>query len=271
MDTNSKMLSNAEMKRLLGASFALTILMLAACAKQEVTLTGKEDQLAERSVTAGEGVVIYPDDSPSVPDGKVAWKKMNCAVCHSESGSGVKGKCKVDLADKNYGRKSKPIDQFKFISFGGPGINHPKVSDKLSRRQSWDLVFYVRSLADAPLTDAQVMDLDAAFGSNCAVCHGKKGVGDGPIGRNLEPQPANFRNFARFYDRSDDVLWDHIANGIKWEGMPNFLGQQDKAKNVKFDNEYIWKLVQYVRHFQESTQATLAESPEKSRSKPTIK
>ena len=68
--------------------------------------------------------------------------------------------------------------------------------------------------------------------------------------------PANFQNFARFYDRSDFTLWDHIANGIKWEGMPNFLGKEDKAKNIKFDQAYIWKLVDYVRHFHETTESS---------------
>ncbi len=262
-----KMPFNADIKRHYIAVIALATIALSACSKQEITLSGKEDRLGEASVTRGENVVVYPDSSPSTADGKTAWKQMNCAVCHADNGKGVPGKCAIDLTDKGHAHKQKPIDQFKFISFGKPGSNHVAVSDKLSRRLTWALVFYVRSFADAPLTDAQVMDVDAVFGSNCAVCHGKQGVGDGPLGRNFEPKPANFRNFARFYDRSDDVLWDHIANGIKWEGMPDFLGKEDKAKNIKFDNEYIWKLVQYVRHFHETTQPTLAEVPNKPETK----
>ena len=101
------------------------------------------------------------------------------------------------------------------------------------------------------------MEVDAVFGSNCAVCHGKKGYGDGPLAHNLERIPANFQDFKRFYDRTDSTLWDHIANGIKWEGMPNFLGKEDKAKNIKFDEAYIWQLVDYVRHFHETTEKTL--------------
>lgn len=255
---------HANFKKLETLAVAAAIVLLAGCGKQEVTLKGKEDLLARRSVTAGSDPIVYPDDSPSVPDGKMAWNKMNCASCHSDTGKGVSGKCSLDLSNKEWMRKQKPVDQFEFVSFRRPGNEHPTVSESLSRRQAWDLVFYVRSLAEAPLSDAQILDMDAAFGSNCAVCHGKKGVGDGPDGRNLEPQPANFRNFARFYDRTDDELWDHIANGIKWEGMPNFLGKEDKAKNVKFDTEYIWKLVQYVRHFHETNLPTLAQNPEKS-------
>ncbi len=146
-------------------------------------------------------------------------------------------------------------------------VNHPAVREKLSRREAWDLVFYVRSLGDLPLDDKTIADVDAVFGSNCAVCHGKKGYGDGPLSKNMEPVPANFQNKARFYDRSDAVLFDHIANGIKWEGMPNFLGKEDKAKDIKFDQAYIWKLVQYVRHFQETTESTLAQNGEAYNSK----
>jgi mono/diheme cytochrome c family protein len=262
---------HAEKNKLQLATLALTVVLLSACGKQEISLKGQEDTLAQRTVTSGQGVVGYPDDSPSVPDGKIAWEQMNCATCHADSGQGVPGKCSVDLASKEYARKQKPVDQFELISYGRPGVEHPKVSDKLSRRQAWNLVFYVRSLAEPPLTDEEWTAVDPVFGSNCAVCHGKRGVGDGPLSKNLEPQPANFRNFPRFYDRSDDVLWDHVAHGIKWEGMPDFLGKQDKAKNVKFDSDYIWKLVQYVRRFHESIVPTIAANPEKSENKPSTK
>jgi mono/diheme cytochrome c family protein len=258
--------STTKLAILLASLFAFS-----ACSKQEITLKGQDDALANRNITAGGNEVIYPDDSPSVPDGKVAYQKMNCAVCHADNGQGVSGKSSINFADKEYERKQKPVDQFEFVSFGKAGVDHPVVREKISRREAWDLVFYLRSLAQSPLSEPEFLALDAVFGSNCAVCHGKKGVGDGPLSKNLEPQPANFRNFPRFYDRSDDLLWDHIANGIKWEGMPNFLGKQDKAKNVKFDSEYIWKLVQYVRLFQESYEPTLPKDIEKSGSKTTNK
>lgn len=238
---------------------ASALVLLAGCSKQEVTLKGSQDALAERSVTANNQTVIYPDDDPSVPDGKVTFEKMNCAACHGASGEGVQGKTSIALSDKEYMHQQKPVEQFEFLSFGKPGSDHPVLNDKLSRREIWNLVFYARSLAAPLLTAKEWSDIDAVFGSNCAVCHGKIGYGDGPLAHNLEPQPANFQNFVRFYDRSDDILWDHIANGIKWEGMPNFLGKEDKAKNVKFDREYIWKLVQYVRNFHETNQSTIAQ------------
>jgi mono/diheme cytochrome c family protein len=249
------------------------IIGLSGCA-EKVSL--KNDSLASTAVTSSNEIVV-PDDKPSVPDGKAIWSKLsndkdaknaanNCASCHGMGGEGG-AKTSVNFADKDFMRKQKPADQFATIWVGKN--NHPALNGVVSRRDAWNLVFYVRSLAVAPLTDPEVQDISAAFGSNCAVCHGTKGYGDGPLAHNLEPQPANFQNYARFYDRTDDVLWDHIANGIKWEGMPNFLNKQDKAKNITFDKEYIWKLVQYVRHFHESTESTVSsnatESSEKSK------
>lgn len=227
-------------------------LLLSACSRE--VLRGNESSLVAEKVTIGNQAIIYPDAPPSVPDGEVVWHKLNCATCHGITGQGGAGKCTLNLTDKNYMNRQKPADQYRFLAFGRAGMSHPAISQLVSRREAWNLVFYVRSLARPPMTNAKYMEVDPVFGSNCAVCHGKKGYGDGPLSHNLEPVPANFQNFERFYDRSDSLLWDHIANGIKWEGMPNFLGKEDKAKNVKFDQAYIWQLVDYVRHFQETTE-----------------
>jgi mono/diheme cytochrome c family protein len=231
-------------------------LLLAACSQEVV----KNNGLIKEGITAGSRDVIYPDAPPSVPDGQTVWEKQNCASCHGVDGHN--GKSKINLADKNYMNRQKPVDQYELLAFGDPKLpaDHPILNKTASRKEIWNLVFYVRSLARPAATPAKIMEVDAVFGSNCAVCHGKKGYGDGPLSHNLEPIPANFQDFKRFYDRTDAVLWDHIANGIKWEGMPNFLGKEDKAKNVKFDEAYIWQLVDYVRHFHETTDATLPTS-----------
>lgn len=231
-------------------------MVLSGCESQ---LSLKNDELARKDATKGERVVMFPDDDPSIPDGKDYFEKAdkgNCASCHGAGNSGG-----VDLTNKEEMRKKKPVEQYMFIAYGKDGSTHPAMHDKLTKKQMWDLVFYVRSLSTPLLADEEYMKVDAVFGSNCAVCHGKKGFGDGPLAHHLEPVPANFQQFSRFYDRDDDQLWDHIANGIKWEGMPNFLNKQDKSKTVTFDQEYIWKLVQYVRAFHSSNVATIAQTP----------
>ncbi len=219
----------------------------------EMSLSSEKDKLVSKAVTEAH-VVIFPDVSPSVPDGKKVWDKMSCAECHGADGKGVAGKATVDLSNPEYAGKQKPLEQYQFVVYPKPGVTHPELKDKLTRRELWDLVIYTRSLAVKPLSDGEFSTLDPVFGANCAVCHGKLGFGDGPLAKNLEPIPANFHQFDRFYDRTDDVLWDHIANGIKWEGMPDFLNKTDKTKNLTFDQAYIKNLVRYVRTFHTSNQ-----------------
>ncbi len=242
------------------------ICLLTGCT-QPLNLQGSQQDLAQKQVTEAANIISYPDDNPSSADGKLVFEKMNCAECHGATGAGESGKTTVNLSDPKYMAKQKPVDQYSFLMYGRSGINHPSVKGKMSVRETWDLVFYTRSLATPLLAKSDWEAVDPVFGSNCAVCHGKKGFGDGPLAHNMEPLPANFHQFNRFYDREDDVLYDHIANGINnaagnptYAGMPNFLNKEDKTKNVKFDEAYIRKLVAYVRQFHSSAEPTLAEA-----------
>ncbi len=261
--------------------FGIAPVLVALTACGNLNVEKEADQLASRESTVGRAEAIFPDATPSIPDGGVYWKQQNCAVCHGDNGKGVPGKCDVDLTNPEWMRARKPLDQYMAINFGeGKDVEMPVLSgtsdvavepvvkrtfkhtaynDKLSRRQIWDLVFYTRSLAVPLLSTIERGEVKVVFGGNCAVCHGARGAGDGDLNKGLvlQPAPANFNEFSRFYDRTDDQLFDHIANGIKWEGMPNFLGKEDRAKKIKFDAPYIWKLVQYVRNFHEDSNFAL--------------
>ncbi len=226
--------------------------LLASCSQP---MSVKNEQMISPKETAVPvNFVVYPDDRPSIPDGSLVWKQQNCAQCHGDDG----GKdAAVKLNDPRAMARLKPVETFKFLAFGDEKTHHPAVLKDRSNREVWNLVFYTRSLAVKALTDKDLEAILPVFGANCAVCHGTKGDGDGPLARNLEPMPANFQTFRRFYDRDDDTLFDHIANGIKWEGMPNFLGKVDTKKNVKFDHAYIHKLVLYIRNFSVSNNPTI--------------
>lgn len=265
---------------------------MTACSS-EVALNTSSEKLGSRDTTMGKDVVLFPDAVPSTADGAVYWKQGSCAQCHGEDGRGVAGKTTVDLTNVEWMRHRKPLDQFKLISFGtGVEVEQPNTSslgtaeenqleeqgrptrtqshdaylEKLTKRQRWDVIFYARSLASPLLSAEERLTMKAVFGANCAVCHGSRGAGDGQLNKGLvlQPAPANFTQFDRFYDRTDEQIWDHIANGIKWEGMPNFLGKQDRGNKVKFDADYIWKLVQYVRNFHEDS-APVLEGPKKAK------
>lgn len=250
-------------------------LLVAMTACGEVSVKDKAE-LSSADLTRGDKRIIFPDSRPSVADGSVYWQKYQCASCHGVDGKGMAGKCDLDLTNAEIMRSRKPVDQYRAVAFGegeifkepvlsaGPvdgneeptlvrKFEHPAFNDQMTRRELWDLVFYSRSLSVPLLSKEEYDKITPVFGANCAVCHGTKGAGDGPLNKGLvlQPTPANFNQFNRFYDRTDEQIWDHIANGIKWEGMPNFLGKEDKPKNVKFDADYIWKLVQYIRTFHE--------------------
>lgn len=255
---------------------APVIVGMTACTG-EMNVDSKKDTLASRDATHSNSVVLMPDSRPSVGDGEVYWKSsVNCASCHGMDGKGVAGKCDLDLTNKEWMRGRKPNEQYKTIAFGEGVVtkmpvlsqegkienmdpivvrkfSHPEYASQINKRILWNLVFYTRSLADPLLSTEEHSAMKAVFGANCAVCHGTRGAGDGPLNKGLilQPNPANFNKFVRFYDRTDEQIWDHIAHGIKWEGMPNFLGKEDKQNKVKFDADYIWKLVQYVRNFAE--------------------
>lgn len=258
------------------ALLSIPLLVAMTACTGEMNVTDKKDTLASRETTHGVDSILMPDSNPSVGDGGIYWQQNNCASCHGVTGKGVGGMCDLDLTDVEVMRGRKPIEQYQAIAYGHGVItkmpvlseegkvenmepqvvrefNHPEFASKLDKRIIWDLVFYSRSLSSPLLSTAEHQKMTAVFGANCAVCHGTKGAGDGPLNKGLvlQPAPANFNQFNRFYDRTDEQLWDHIANGIKWEGMPNFLGKEDKKNKVKFDAEYIWKLVQYVRNFHE--------------------
>lgn len=227
--------------------------LLAACGQTPVPVSNA-NMVKENLTEAPKDFVVFPDDKPSIPDGAQVYKQQNCASCHGADGG---QDATVKLNDPRFMARKKPVDMYKFLAWGNKETNHPGVLKDRSNREVWNLVVYTRSLGTKPLTDKEMEAVAPVFGANCAICHGTKGDGDGPLARNLEPWPANFQTFRRFYDRDDDTLFDHIANGIKWEGMPNFLGKEDKRNKVKFDHAYIHKLVQYVRAFHISTQPTI--------------
>ena len=76
------------------------------------------------------------------------------------------------------------------------------------------------------------------FQKLCWTCHGKSGLGDGPAGKNLNPQPKNFR-LNSVQDQSDGELYWKISNG---------KGMMLPYKH-SLSEEQRWQLVNYIRSF----------------------
>jgi high-affinity iron transporter len=78
----------------------------------------------------------------------------------------------------------------------------------------------------------------ALFQSQCAVCHGATGHGDGPVGRTLSPPPINFTDQGRADQRSSLSLYEVITQGVEGTPMASY------ATSLSVDDR--WALAYYV-------------------------
>ncbi|MFI5314700.1 MAG: c-type cytochrome [Myxococcota bacterium] len=88
------------------------------------------------------------------------------------------------------------------------------------------LAFAMLAAAAARAEDdgsAQVKGADAAKGAQlfttyCVTCHGPQGLGDGPVGKTLNPPPRNFQEGKFKYGDSPRDHFNVITNGAASKG-----------------------------------------------------
>lgn len=180
----------------------------------------------------------FPTKDPSVEEGKKLFA-ANCASCH-----GFKNETGKQNFTLKYVNSVAPSHLFKAIT-NSP--KHHSFKDKLSIKERWDVVMYLRFVLFG--LPENYDDVKVKFGANCANCHGTRGFGDGDIHYFLNPPPANFNQFDKWYEKTDEYLFERISHGKPWTAMPPWEGRVDKDKNFVFDERFIWELVKYVRHF----------------------
>jgi mono/diheme cytochrome c family protein len=83
----------------------------------------------------------------------------------------------------------------------------------------------------------------AIFDTNCAPCHGPKGLGDGPAGVALDPRPADLTDPAQ--NDPDGVIFYHISEGAKAGDFPD--ESQMAAWQGKLTTDQIWQVISYIR------------------------
>lgn len=81
------------------------------------------------------------------------------------------------------------------------------------------------------------------FQTQCSVCHGTTGKGDGMAGANLTPRPRNLQSDI-VKNQTDGAIFWKITNGRS--PMPSFTNLSDKQR---------WQLVNYIRKLQTGTVA----------------
>lgn len=153
-------------------------------------------------------------------------------------------------------------DLFELISHAPHGDDARGFHDfqaLLSDRERWAVIYYIANIGldNGELDwraewDAQLGARKNVYGTNCSICHGAVGRGDGPEGHTFMPKPMNF-NYMDWsagvkpnYPVSDMYLYDIIANGkispgsnTEWTGMPWWKDH--------FREEDMWGLVEYIR------------------------
>jgi mono/diheme cytochrome c family protein len=101
------------------------------------------------------------------------------------------------------------------------------------------------------------------YQTNCAVCHGAAGRGDGPMAFGLTPRPGDFTQHMLPGKHTDGQVFLWIRDGFPNSAMP--------AWGQRFREEQLWQLVTYLRTFAQPSAANPAASAtaEPSQSQPT--
>jgi mono/diheme cytochrome c family protein len=87
----------------------------------------------------------------------------------------------------------------------------------------------------------------AHWADHCASCHANNGSGDTMYGRTMYPRPPDMRQ-KDTQEMSDGELYYTIQNGVRLSGMPAFGDPGD-------DDVDSWKLVAFIRHLPQLTEA----------------
>ena len=77
--------------------------------------------------------------------------------------------------------------------------------------------------------------------TNCLVCHGNEGLGDGPLGQGLHPEPRNLTQRPYKYGCGPGPVFRTITFGIEGTGMPAF-GKMLTESERKVLADYVFQL-----------------------------
>jgi DMSO reductase family type II enzyme heme b subunit len=178
-----------------------------------------------------------------------AWQtyQTSCRPCHGSVGNGdgpyahVSELRATDL--RRAGKAAAPdAVRYRRIRDGAAGLSEdrwnsamPAFGDDLEPRQIWGLVLLLEELAKPMTGFAPTTDVSEVYASRCAVCHGSKGAGDGPLAAELRPRPRNFvraeyrmRSTAYGHPPIDSDVIGSVAHGFADTPMGAFssLGMQ---------------------------------------------
>ena len=89
-----------------------------------------------------------------------------------------------------------------------------------------------------PYSATSIVAGAAVYGERCAMCHGRRGGGDGPAAPGLPRAPADLRAPHTGQHTAGDLFW-WVTHGIPRGGMPGFADA--------LNDEQRWDVINYVR------------------------
>lgn len=132
---------------------------------------------------------------------------------------------------------------FVYVSFLHPGVDLKEIPEAAApeqmQAQAPTSAVDVKSIPDPwKENPALVEHGQQVYTTNCAVCHGPTGAGDGPAGASLNPPPRNFVEGKWTQGGSSIDLFKTLQTGVPGTSMVSFshLPVVDR-----------WALVQYIR------------------------
>jgi cytochrome c oxidase cbb3-type subunit 3 len=151
----------------------------------------------------GGGAASGPGIGKPLTRGGIAFKNY-CALCHGERGDGKARAAKL-YPGLHLKIRTRPAEYYqKIIREGGAatGASHfmPPWQDELSTEQVGDIMQYLEVMTN-PVKRGEVV-----FKTNCILCHGERGDGNGRAAQLFNPRPANLRQSTKTQDYKRTII-----------------------------------------------------------------
>lgn len=162
----------------------------------------------------------------------------NCIACHGGDGRGngpLAANLQVPARDfTDQGWMSSQSDGVFFTSVlrGVPGTPMPSFAGRLSEKDIWAAVAFVRGFSpdvrldrqprSEPVAPGEVALGEQVYAANCAGCHGADGHGNGPAAESFAVPPRDLANRDWLAGRTDEQLRGAVMTGIPGTPMPSF-------------------------------------------------
>jgi cytochrome c oxidase cbb3-type subunit 3 len=196
--------------------FSLCVFMLANFAGMNANADTRDEVNAELSKPVIRGGIVF---------------KNYCALCHGEKGDGVARASKLYNGLNLSIKSGVDVRNYEnIVRKGGAGVGKspymPMWEQELSEEQVNDVLAYIKVLA-APEKRGQVV-----FKTNCVLCHGLKGDGNGRAAKLYDPPPADLTHS----DKNDQYKEMIIRLGGEAMGRSPFMpiwGEQLSDQEIR--------------------------------------